>query len=88
VVAAVLSPVALVRAAFMAGQLKDNEATMRNEHLKSGPDEHPPGTGAPGEIEITPEMIEAGVSIYLGHCPDTGTGDVMDRKMIAEIFQQ
>ena len=39
-----------------------------------------------GEIEVTAEMIEVGVRVYLEHCPDSGVGDRLDRKMIAEIF--
>jgi hypothetical protein len=42
-------------------------------------------TGVP-QIEVTPEMVEAGVSLYLDYCPDSGSGDRTDRKMIAEIF--
>jgi hypothetical protein len=38
------------------------------------------------QIEVTPEMIEAGVEIYLQWCPDSGTGDRTDQKMVAEIF--
>ena len=37
--------------------------------------------------EITSGMIEAGVAVYLEHCPDTGVGDRIDRKMVAEIFE-
>lgn len=38
------------------------------------------------QIEITPQMIEAGLAVYVGHCPDTACGDRLDREMIAEIF--
>jgi hypothetical protein len=31
-------------------------------------------------------MIEAGVSVYLAHCPDSGAGDELDCRMIREIF--
>lgn len=44
--------------------------------------------GVPGEeIEITPEMIWAGVECYLRHCPDTGVGDEIDRRMVRQIFE-
>ena len=39
------------------------------------------------EIEVTPEMLAAGLSAYLDRCPDTGVGDPSDRKMITEIFR-
>jgi len=42
-------------------------------------------TGVP-LIEATPEMIEAGIEAYLEWCPDSGTGDRTDQKMVAEIF--
>lgn len=42
-------------------------------------------TGAP-EIQVTPEMIEAGVVSYLEHCPDSGVGDHLDGEMVTEIF--
>jgi hypothetical protein len=38
------------------------------------------------QIEVTPGMLKAGLEIYLGHCPDTGVGDDLDRRMIKEIF--
>ena len=38
------------------------------------------------QIEVTPEMIEAGIQVYLEWCPNSGTGDRVDRKMIVEIF--
>jgi hypothetical protein len=44
-----------------------SEAIMRNECLKSAPVGHPasaPGVGSPGEVEITPEMIEAGTEAF------------------------
>jgi hypothetical protein len=34
----------------------------------------------------TPAMIEAGIEVYLGYCPDSGAGDSVDRRMIEEIF--
>jgi len=34
----------------------------------------------------TVAMIEAGVEVYLGYCPDSGVGDDIDRRMIKEIF--
>ncbi len=37
-------------------------------------------------IEISSEIIEAGVAVYLGFCPDSGVGDMLDRKMVIEIF--
>lgn len=39
------------------------------------------------EIEVTPEMIEAGLSAYLEACPDTGAGDRIDREMVDRIFR-
>ncbi|MGA8690692.1 MAG: hypothetical protein WB662_12505 [Methyloceanibacter sp.] len=45
--------------------------------------------GAPDQlegVEITPKMIEAGVDVYLQHCPDTGAGDVLDCEMVKEIY--
>jgi|HubBroStandDraft_1064217.scaffolds.fasta_scaffold1640190_1 hypothetical protein len=43
----------------------------------------PKGDGAP---KITDEMVEAGLEVYLRHCPDSGLGDSLDRRMIAEIM--
>lgn len=40
------------------------------------------------QIEVTPEMIEAGVDAYLDFCPDSGTGDRTDQRMVAEIFRR
>lgn len=40
------------------------------------------------QIEVTPEMIDAGVDVYVEWCPDTGVGDAVDRKMIIEIFSE
>jgi hypothetical protein len=37
-------------------------------------------------VEISNEMIQAGAAVYLGFCPDSGVGDAVDRKMVAEIF--
>lgn len=37
--------------------------------------------------EVTPEMVEAGVRVYLEFCPDTGCGDKADARMVAEIFR-
>jgi hypothetical protein len=31
-------------------------------------------------------MIEAGVSVYLAHCPNSGYEDELDCRMIREIF--
>jgi hypothetical protein len=31
-------------------------------------------------------MVEAGLQVYLDHCPDTGMGDALDREMIREII--
>lgn len=36
--------------------------------------------------EVTPEMIDAGVASYLEWCPDSGCGDEVDRRMVADIF--
>lgn len=46
----------------------------------------PEDAGAP-ETEVTPEMIEAGVEVYLGYCPDSGLGDATDRRMVAAVFR-
>ena len=48
------------------------------KHEKHEPDE---------AIEVTPAMIDEGVRFYLECCPDTGVGDSIDRKMVAEIFE-
>lgn len=40
-----------------------------------------------GDLEVTPEMVEAGVRVYLEFCPDTGCGDKADARMVAEIFR-
>jgi len=36
---------------------------------------------------IPPNAIDEGVRVYLEHCPDSGVGDRLDRKMIVEIFE-
>lgn len=41
---------------------------------------------AGAEIEVTRAMEEAGVEEFLCHCPDTGAGDVLDYRMVREIF--
>jgi hypothetical protein len=56
-----------------------------SEPLEAGRVTGQPQTGVP-QIEVTPEMIEAGVAVYLEWCPDSGAGDVTDQKMVAEIF--
>ena len=44
--------------------------------------------GAPrAEIEITAEMIEAGLYQFLREYPETGTGDELDRRMVVAIFK-
>ena len=37
--------------------------------------------------QITPEMIEAGLEVYLEWHPDTGTGDNVDRLTVKEIYE-
>jgi hypothetical protein len=37
-------------------------------------------------IEVTEEMIEAGLAVLVARCPDTATGDHLDREMVADIF--
>jgi hypothetical protein len=44
-----------------------------------------PAPTKPG-IKVTPQMIAAGVEVYLGYCPDTGAGDATDRAMVVEMF--
>jgi hypothetical protein len=48
---------------------------------------NPSGVAGAPEIPVTPAMIEAGIAVYLGFCPDTGAGDAADRQMVCEIFQ-
>lgn len=36
---------------------------------------------------VTPEMAEAGVRVLCEHCPDTANGDVLDYRMVEEIFR-
>ena len=38
------------------------------------------------KIKVTPEIIEAGLEVFLSDYPDTGVGDVLDRKMVRGIF--
>ena len=38
------------------------------------------------QMEVTDEMIEAGVQAYLEWSPDTGTGDSADHRMVRDIF--
>lgn len=35
---------------------------------------------------VTPAMIAAGVAEYCRHCPDTGFGDLIDKKMVRAIY--
>lgn len=44
----------------------------------------PEWAGAP---EIPSAMIDAGLAVYLDHCPDSGLGDQLDREMIAKIIR-
>lgn len=44
------------------------------------------GDYVPKVTQITSTMIDAGVEVYLRHCPDTGFGDRVDRQMVREIF--
>ena len=37
-------------------------------------------------VDATPAMVDAGVTVYLERCPDSGLGDWQDRKMVMEIF--
>jgi hypothetical protein len=39
------------------------------------------------ESDVSPEMIEAGLEVYLNYCPDRGAGDSLDRHMVQEIFE-
>jgi hypothetical protein len=38
------------------------------------------------KTRITREMIEAGTEVYCAHCPDTGTGDKLDQRMVRDIY--
>ena len=42
------------------------------------------GAGAPA---ITPDMIDAGLYQFLREYPETGTGDELDRRMVARIYE-
>lgn len=37
-------------------------------------------------IEVTPEMIEAGMEAYMAHHPDTVFGFDFERRVVSEIF--
>ncbi len=39
------------------------------------------------EYEINEQMVDAGLDSYLGCCPDSGMGDIIDRHMIIDIFK-
>lgn len=39
------------------------------------------------QIEVTPEMIEAGLEAYNSRCPDTGGYFKYDADMVREIFE-
>ena len=41
---------------------------------------------AGAQTEITPDMIAAGIKVFLENYPDTGLGDDQDRQMVREIF--
>ncbi len=47
----------------------------------------PGQAGTDDEIEITPEMVGAGLVALLRRCPDSATGDISDQRMVAEIFK-
>lgn len=36
---------------------------------------------------ITDAMIDAGMRVLLEHCPDSATGDAVDRLMLREIYK-
>lgn len=40
-----------------------------------------------GAPVITAKMIEEGLTQFLREYPETGTGDVLDRKMVENIFR-
>ena len=45
-----------------------------------------PAPTGPPVLNVTPEMIMAGMEVYLDHCPDTGLGDVLDQEMVRKIL--
>lgn len=53
----------------------------------SSPRDRPENEAGVPHIEVTPEMIRAGLDVFLGEYPDTGAGDRLDRDMIAAIFK-
>jgi hypothetical protein len=40
----------------------------------------------PGKSEIAPQMIEAGLDVLLRYCPDSATGDGVDKEMVGDIY--
>jgi hypothetical protein len=47
---------------------------------------HSPYSGGDAPVVISPQMIDAGVRVFLESYPDTAVGDSQDRQMIAEIY--
>jgi hypothetical protein len=39
------------------------------------------------DVEITEEMIRAGLKTLLEHCPDTACGDAPDRALVIDLFR-
>lgn len=42
---------------------------------------------ASAKCEITDSMVEAGVQVYQGYCPDSASYGVTDYEMVREILQ-
>lgn len=47
----------------------------------------PQELGRADATEVTPAMLDAGVAVYLEHCPDSGVGDELDRRMVGRVFR-
>jgi hypothetical protein len=58
-----------------------------SKYRQAGTDARASQEAARCHAEITHEMIDAGIDVLLQHCPDTATGDAVDRLMVAEIYK-
>lgn len=38
-------------------------------------------------LEVSPEMVDAGLEIFLTSYPESGTGDWQDRQMVQRIYE-
>ena len=43
--------------------------------------------GQAGDVEIKPEIVEAGLSVLLAYYPESASGSADDRQMIQEIIR-